>query len=122
MTPERVAALKSEFTAALELSDYNISNFEAYDLGDLATRLVGWSGCSKLKGTDPAEVYSGWQQSWNLMNHVYNVAYKGIDFNEATAVEYLGPPGLNQDQQSDFNRIFKNIATIQPGFRFNPFS
>lgn len=104
---------KETFTDALALSDYDISEFDTYNFTDLATRLIGFDGC-----TDDQEkaITSGWQQSWKIMNHIYQVAEKGIDFNEAAAVEFLGPPAYNQQQQSDFIAAFKQLSTIQPGW------
>ncbi|KUI60668.1 Killer toxin subunits alpha/beta [Cytospora mali] len=119
---ENITALEDDFTAALSISDYDISNFTAYNLTDLATRLVGWEGCEYNEDTFPILhpqriIYSGWQQSWKIMNYMYNVAKSGINFNEAAAVEYLGPPALvSSTQQTSFNNIFKNLATIQPGW------
>ncbi|THC89832.1 hypothetical protein EYZ11_010716 [Aspergillus tanneri] len=104
---------KETFTDALALSDYDISEFDTYNFTDLATRLFGFDGC-----TDAQEkaITSGWQQSWKIMNHMYQVAKKGIDFNEAAAVEFLGPPAYNQQEQSDFIAAFKQLSTIQPGW------
>lgn len=116
-----IEALEAEFEDGLELSSYDTSDFETYNLTDLATRLIGWDGCSKLNGMDPAVIYSGWQQSWKLMNLMYKEAKNGIDFNSAAAVEYLGPPASNQGQQAAFKEIFMNQATIQPGYITTPF-
>ncbi|KAJ7161200.1 glycoside hydrolase family 18 protein [Mycena filopes] len=107
------AELESEFTAALALSNYDTAQFTDYDIGDLATRLIGWDKCTKPQRT---AIYSGWQQSWKIMNLLYKEAKAGINFNEASAVEYLGAPALNEGQQSHFKTIFLQHATIQPGY------
>ena len=95
------------------LSDYDTSEFGSYKFTDLATRLVGFDGCTTAK---KVAITSGWQQPWKIMNHIYTVAKNGIDFNEAAAVEFLGPPAFNQDEQSDFNAVFMQLSTIQPGW------
>lgn len=71
-----------------------MSTFDG-NVTDLATRLVNWNGCDAL---ERQMIYAGWQQSWKIMNLLYKEA-KSINFNEASAVEYLGPPALNQNQQ-----------------------
>ncbi|EEA25067.1 conserved hypothetical protein [Talaromyces marneffei ATCC 18224] len=100
-----ITAAEEDFTAALSLSGYNISNFETYNLTLLASKLVGHNGCDKQQ---QRTIYSGWQQSWEIMNYIMPVAYdgNGIDFNEAAAVEYLGPPAMNKHLQERFKNIF----------------
>jgi hypothetical protein len=115
-----ITALENYFTAGLNISGYNTSDFLTYNLTNLATRLVGWDGCEKEYGMDPAQIFSGWQESWKLMNYIYGVAKGGINFNEAAAVEYLAPPALNKDQQTEFKNIFLQLATIQPGYIETP--
>lgn len=61
------------------------------DIGDAATRLVRYDGCNNF---DANEIYKGWVQSWKIMNQVLSEA-DNINWNEASAVEYLGPPGVN---------------------------
>lgn len=61
---ENITALGDYFTAALAISDYDISNFTAYNLSDLATRLVGWEGYKFDPDTFPIPnpertIYSG---------------------------------------------------------------
>jgi chitinase len=50
------------------------------------------------------------------MNFIMPIAYDGINFNEAAAVEYLGPPSMNKHLQERFKNIFVNLDTIQPGY------
>lgn len=88
------------FMEGLDSSNYDISSFDG-NVSDLATRLVGWDGCNK-RGMSAA-VYSGWQQSWKLMNHVYSEAKGGIDFNSAAAIEFIGPPALSETFQPAIN-------------------
>ncbi|KAL7802066.1 glycoside hydrolase family 18 protein [Trichoderma aethiopicum] len=111
-----VAALEETFTAALELSEYDISEFEHYNLTILATALKGWDGCKRKYGFDPRQITSGWQQSWRIMNNINREAKAGINWNEASAIEYLGPPAMNHDSQAGITKMYKNLATIQPGW------
>ncbi|KAH8811545.1 glycoside hydrolase family 18 protein [Xylogone sp. PMI_703] len=118
------------FTSALSTSGYNMSSFNG-NVTDLATKLVRWDGCDDTQKT---AIYSGWQQSWKIMNLMYHNAFYDFNFNEAAAVEYLGAPALNKDQQdaikdlrggtsnpdSHFVGIYVNLATIQPGYISTP--
>lgn len=86
---------EEDFIAALSTSGYDWSSFDG-NVTDLATKLVRWDGCDD---TQKRQIYSGWQQSWKIMNQLYYEAYYDFNFNEAAAVEYLGPPALNEPQQ-----------------------
>lgn len=116
-----VRALEDNLETAMKENGYSTSSFANYNLTDLATKLVGWEGCTAERGMPPKDVYSGWVQSWKIMNLMYKEAKSGIDFNSAAAVEYLGPPAQNYPQQSTFNNIFLKLATIQPGYISTPF-
>ncbi|KAH0528266.1 hypothetical protein TsFJ059_003151 [Trichoderma semiorbis] len=119
---QNVTAMEESFIAALALSNYDVSEFENYNLTLLATTLIGFDGCDEDKGFDPAIIRSGWQQSWKIMNLRNKEARAGINWNEASAVEYLGPPSKNKDYQRAITGIFKNLATIQPGWFGSLFS
>lgn len=93
--PYDVAQLEQSFIKALDTSGYNLSSFGG-NVTDLATRLVKWDGCTDLQ---KEQIYSGWQQSWKIMNLLWNEAYYNMNFNEASALEYLGPPALTSPQQ-----------------------
>ena len=117
-TPGKAATMDIDkagriFADAPALSNYDTSDFDSYNFTDLATRLIGFHGCTT---SEKIAITSGWQQSWKIMNHVNTVAQNGIDFNEAASVEFLGPPAFNQQEQSDFNAVFKQLSTIQPGW------
>lgn len=116
-----VETLEDSLESALDENAYSTSNFATYNLTDLATKLTGWEGCTIENGMPSKAIYSGWVQSWKLMNLMYKEAKSGIDFNSAAAVEYLAPPAQNYPQQSAFNNIFLNLATIQPGYITTPF-
>jgi hypothetical protein len=115
-----IQELERNFEDGLELSGYDISDFEAYNLTDLATRLVGFEKCTKERDMPAATVYSGWQQSWKLMNLMYKEAKNGIDFSSAAAIEYLGGPSGTTPQRANYKDILQNLATIQPGYRLVP--
>lgn len=112
--------LEQSFQDGLELSGYDISDFETYNLSDLATRLIGFEGCTDARQMPKAVVYSGWQQSWKLMNFMHKESKNGLDFQTIPAFEFLGPPKETESWQSKFNSIFQNLATIQPGYFFVP--
>lgn len=76
------------FNQALADSRYKLTEG---DVGEAATRLFGWEGCSASMKRD---IYSGWQDSWKMMD-----AVKNINWNEAAAVDYLSPPFMHDDNQ-----------------------
>ncbi|KAJ5657645.1 uncharacterized protein N7484_001294 [Penicillium longicatenatum] len=108
-----ITEAEQEMTEAIATTGYNISDFADFNLTILGTALIGNDGCTALQ---KQQIRSGWVQSWKIMNYIYKVAKAGIDFNEAAAVEYLGPPSMNQDQWSKYKAIYLNLATIQPGW------
>ncbi|XXG99705.1 hypothetical protein Hte_006046 [Hypoxylon texense] len=87
------------------------------DIGDAATRLVRYDGCDNY---DANEIYKGWVQLWKIMNQVLSEA-DNINWNEASAVEYLGPPGVNGGYHDRIRDLYKKWATIQPGYVTTPF-
>ncbi len=112
-----VAQMESEFNDALTLSNYNTSLFADYNFTDLATRLESFRGCN---GLQRRAIYSGWQQSWKIMNLIYSETKNGLDLNSAAALEYLGPPADSGTKKSAFEKIFRTHATIQPGYVTTP--
>ncbi|KAI2792815.1 Killer toxin subunits alpha/beta [Penicillium oxalicum] len=104
---------KQIFTEALNSSNYDTSEFSTYNLTDLATRLVGYDGCSRDQKN---QIYSGWQQSWKIMNQLYQEANSGFNFNEAAALEFLGAPAYTKPFQDRVQQAFKQLGTIQPGW------
>ncbi|KAF4151589.1 hypothetical protein CNMCM6069_003628 [Aspergillus lentulus] len=99
------------FEEALAMSNYDISQFETYNLSDLATRLIGFDRCDRFQRR---EIFSGWQQSWKIMNLIKTEADNGINFNESAAIEFLGAPAETRDLQAKFTAAFKQFSTIQP--------
>jgi hypothetical protein len=43
-----------------------------------------------------------------------------IDWNNAAALEFLGAPATNKDQQSEIQAVFENTATVIYSYK-NPF-
>ena len=84
------------FKGALIDSEYNLTDSDG-DIGTLATRLFGWEGCGGWGSSKRKAIYSGWQQSWQLMDAVKG---KNLDFNNAAALEYLSPPFENEQDQA----------------------
>ncbi|RKK94484.1 hypothetical protein BFJ68_g15147 [Fusarium oxysporum] len=108
---DRQAAIDN-FQAALLDSHYN---FTDRNVGNLATRLFGWQGCSTAQSR---AIYSGWQQSWKIMDAVQG---KNLNWNEAAAIEYLAPPFINEEEQAAIKKIIDTVVTIRGGSSFNPF-
>lgn len=109
-----VADSIASFNRALLLSGYEFQPFTGtvkrgledrqtqsiFNVSNLATKLIGWDGCIS---DQQDQIYSGWQQSWKIMNYNYDDIYvNGINFNEAAAVEYLSPPAYNANYQTNF--------------------
>ncbi|GIC84384.1 uncharacterized protein Aud_000200 [Aspergillus udagawae] len=116
---QKITEAEQEIMEAIAASGYNTSNFTNFNLTILGTALISKDGCTPLQ---KQQIKSGWVESWEIMNYMYKVAKAGINFNEAAAVEYLGPPSMNQDQWSNYKAIYLNLATIQPGWRIlDPF-
>ncbi|KAL4862682.1 hypothetical protein BDV12DRAFT_190239 [Aspergillus spectabilis] len=57
---------------------------------------------------------TGTTDSVSVISSTKGVA-SGIDWNNAAALEFLGPPGLNKDQQSQRQAVFANTATVIVG-------
>ncbi|KAM0226905.1 hypothetical protein ACHAP5_012286 [Fusarium lateritium] len=81
----------NDFQAALQDSQYN---FTDGDVGEAATRLFGWQGCNRVQRR---AIYSGWQQSWKIMDAVKG---NNLNWNEAAAIDYLAPPFINEEDQA----------------------
>ncbi|KAI9759921.1 MAG: hypothetical protein M1840_003064, partial [Geoglossum simile] len=73
---------------------------------DLRTRLVGYDGCDT---TQSDAIDLAWVDSWQVMDISRDI---NIDWNEAAAVEYLGPPGFNQGSRPMIQDILRNLGTI----------
>ncbi|KAJ2984320.1 hypothetical protein NUW58_g6102 [Xylaria curta] len=85
---------------------FNASNW-------FGTSLYGYDGCN-----DISEHIKGWiNEDYTDANKLVNMqgVKDEIDWNSAAALEYLGPPALNKDQQQQIQAVFANTATAAPG-------
>ncbi|CAJ0552337.1 Ff.00g063160.m01.CDS01 [Fusarium sp. VM40] len=107
---DRQAAI-NDFRAALLDSRYN---YTEGDVSEAATRLFGWQGCSSAQRQ---AIYSGWQQSWKMMDVVKG---DNLDWNQAAAIDYLGDPFNNDEDQAEMKKILETVGTIKGGWNINP--
>ncbi|KAN0075850.1 hypothetical protein V8E54_007120 [Elaphomyces granulatus] len=76
---------------------------------DLYTRLVGYDGCNCCGIDKRQAIKTAWQQSWDVMDVIRELH---IDWNEAAALEFLGPPGFNVQYQAVIQQIINNLGTM----------
>lgn len=77
----------------------------------LGTWLYGYTDCKKVFGSGAkGKIDGAYYDAW-LMSNTAGVA-SDIDWNNAAALEFLGAPGLNKDQQSQIQAVFANAATV----------
>ena len=74
---------------------------------DLYARLVGFDGCN-YHDKEQA-IKAAWQQSWDVMDVIRDL---DIDWNEAAALEFLGPPGYNKPFQDAIQQIVNNLGMM----------
>lgn len=83
------------------------------DVEVLSINLKGWENCDNEKR---AKISSAWENGVKLA-----AALDGnINFNEAAAVEYLGPPVFTEKYQDSIRNVFKNAATFGQGSSWTP--
>lgn len=103
--PSQSLSDEDAFITALDSSNYNMSteyfNHNA-DLSSLASRLVFDEG--QCDTEQRIKIYSGWQQTWRLMNVMHAVADAGIHWNWYAVLQFLGPNGggHSSDMQERF--------------------
>ncbi|KAI9762265.1 MAG: hypothetical protein M1840_001444 [Geoglossum simile] len=73
---------------------------------DLRTHLVGFNGCDDQS---VEAIRKAWRDSWAVMDVIREI---NINWNEAAALEYLGPPGYNRPKQAAMQDILRNLGTI----------
>ncbi|CVK90377.1 uncharacterized protein FMAN_08779 [Fusarium mangiferae] len=112
---DRQAAINT-LREALADSEYNLTDADG-DIGELATRLFGWQGCGGWGSSKRKAIYSGWEQSWKMMDAVQG---KSLNWNEAAAVEYLAPPFVNQEERAAIKNIIDTVVTVRGGSNLNP--
>ncbi|RFU75458.1 killer toxin subunits alpha beta [Trichoderma arundinaceum] len=97
-----VTEMENAFTAALALSNYDMTQYPSAKLTILATALTGWDKCDS---EERIAILSGWQQSWKIMNLIYKEAKAGINWNEASAVDqWLFHPRQQRHSRDPANR------------------
>ncbi|KAI9657865.1 MAG: hypothetical protein M1831_004101 [Alyxoria varia] len=84
-------------------------------LNKVGTYLYGYNGCDRAqRGKINDAFYDAW-----VMSKIEGV-YRNIDWNSAPALEFLGAPGVNKDQQAQIQAVFANMATVIYSY-INPF-
>jgi hypothetical protein len=85
---------------------------KAQDIGVNAVNLVGWEGCSApLK----KKIVDLWEDAVKIGNSFMDTK---IDWNQAAALENLGPLGFNEEVQSQIKNVLENVATFGQGSWF----
>jgi hypothetical protein len=85
----------------------------ANDFEILSINLVGWEGCSN---SQRAKISQGWEGAIKMAG-----ALQGdVMFNEAAAVEYLGPPVHTEVYQDQYREIFRQASTFGQGSKWTP--
>jgi hypothetical protein len=74
--------------------------------------LAGWEGCSSAQ---QKAISYGWEDAFSLANYL-----KSPNFNEAAALEFLGPPGYNKQYQQGISDTFTRLSTFGQGSRGVP--
>ena len=54
-------------------------------------------------------IKTAWEQSWDVMDIIREL---DINWNEAAALEFLGPPGFNAPNQAAIKQIINNLGTM----------
>lgn len=74
--------------------------------------LAGWQGCSSA---DQTIISRSWEDAVTLAESLTSP-----NFNEAAALEYLGPPGYNKAYQQSISDIFTRLSTFGQGSKGEP--
>ncbi|KAK3309327.1 uncharacterized protein B0T15DRAFT_460 [Chaetomium strumarium] len=117
-TPQPGSEVSGEvegFMAAIHDSGYE-GTISDDGVVSLATMLIGYTSCDLL---ERQAIRSGWLQSWKLMDYI-RPKVNSLDLNSAAAIEYLGPPAVNQPYQDRFKEILGSIATFKEGPWWRP--
>jgi hypothetical protein len=72
-----------------------------------------WSDCKERDATWKEKIIESYKDANEIVN--YENFAEDVDFNSAAALEFLGPSGLNKDQQGQINAVLANIATMKEG-------
>ncbi|KAF2261270.1 hypothetical protein CC78DRAFT_608635 [Lojkania enalia] len=82
-------------------------------------KLVGFEGCNTNQGDQKDKINEAFQQAKKVFDVVRAA---NIDWNSAAAVEFLGPPGFNQNMQSVIQGIIWDVAKVNGGSIHDDFS
>ncbi|CAK1364023.1 hypothetical protein CB0940_04010 [Cercospora beticola] len=82
----------------------------------MGTYLYGWEGCQPGQKDKIKKAY---YDAWTMSS--LDGVKANIDWNEAAALEFLGPPGLNKPQQAQIQAVLANMATVIYSY-INPFT
>ncbi|KAL8775163.1 MAG: hypothetical protein Q9194_003851, partial [Teloschistes cf. exilis] len=78
-------------------------------MNKLGTWLYGYTGCKDFPGAK-GKIDEAYYDSWVMANT--KGVKSDINWNEASALEFLGAPGLNKDKQPQIQAVMANIATV----------
>ena len=85
----------NEAFAQAGLADAGFTGYPG-NVSDDALRLVGEEGCDNWQMN---KIYSGWYDAYKLMDFESG----NINWNEAAALEFLGPPAMNLPQRAQIS-------------------
>ncbi|KAL6365955.1 hypothetical protein LRP88_00538 [Fusarium phalaenopsidis] len=77
------------------------------------TSLFGFNGCDDKDKTWREKIIEAYSDASELVNH--EDITEDLDFNSAAALQFLGPSGLNKDQQAQIQNVITNLATVKEG-------
>ncbi|KAL8914851.1 MAG: hypothetical protein Q9172_007013, partial [Xanthocarpia lactea] len=78
-------------------------------MNKLGTWLYGYTGCKDFPGAK-GKIDGAYYDSWVMANT--KGVKSDINWNEASALEFLGAPGLNKEKQPQIQAVMANIATV----------
>ncbi|KAI9765507.1 MAG: hypothetical protein M1840_007333 [Geoglossum simile] len=82
------------------------------------TSLFGFEGCDERNRSWKGNINEAYDDA-NLIVNLDGVK-NNINWNEAAALEFLGPAALNRDQQGQIQAVFANAATVKPRWSLIP--
>lgn len=77
------------------------------------TYTLSYSGCDDKDKTWREKIIEAYSDASELVNH--EDITEDLDFNSAAALQFLGPSGLNKDQQAQIQNVITNLATVKEG-------
>jgi len=77
---------------------------------DLRGHLVGFEGC---KNSQKSFIADAWRDARGVMDLIRNIT---IDWNEAAALEFLGPPAYTIKRQGDIQGTISTVESTDRAF------